>query len=300
MVLATGLALASLGCHDEGGEVRAGGGGPSGSAPGELEPGPVDGPLHGTFIVLESPEHGPQLCGAVADSLPPQCGGPDVVGWSWDEVDGEESANGTTWGAYDVVGTWDGERLTLTGAPAPPVSPDHTDDGLDRSPCSEPEGGWAVVDPATATQAALDAANSAAQQRDDFAGLWLDQSINPAADEPVEGIEDELAMNDPTKLVLNVRVTGDVEDAERDLREVWGGALCVSPAERSLDELTDIQTEIGDDLSDGGLLQSTGVDQVHGVVEVTAFLDGGLQAQLDDRYGPGLVTLTALLQPVDG
>ncbi|MBA2438292.1 MAG: hypothetical protein H0V52_08080, partial [Acidimicrobiia bacterium] len=30
--------------------------------------------------VLESPDHGPQLCQGVDLSYPPQCGGPDVVG----------------------------------------------------------------------------------------------------------------------------------------------------------------------------------------------------------------------------
>ncbi|MBW3549122.1 MAG: hypothetical protein KY452_13460 [Actinobacteria bacterium] len=66
-----------------------------------------------TTTVLESPDHGPQLClGGVQESYPPQCGGPDVIGWDWDVVQGEESANGTTWGTYTVVGTWDGEALT--------------------------------------------------------------------------------------------------------------------------------------------------------------------------------------------
>src|SRR5829696_1122227 len=59
--------------------------------------------------VLESPDHGPQLCSSVMESYPPQCGGggPDVVGFDWAE--GEESASGTTWGAFRVVGTWDGD-----------------------------------------------------------------------------------------------------------------------------------------------------------------------------------------------
>jgi hypothetical protein len=309
-VLVSALALGLVGCHDDGdGEVQAGGAGQSGGSesgagsdpgPGELHPGPVDGPVHGTLSVLESPEHGPQLCSGMADSLPPQCGGPDIVGWSWDDVDGEETVGGTTWGAYELVGTWDGGRFTLTERPAPPAPIDHWGDLDFASPCPAPEGGWAVVDPAKATQAALDAAGSRAQARDDFAGMWVDQSINPASGEPIEGLEDELALNDPMKLVLNVRVTGDVAATEQDLREVWGGALCVSPAERTRDELTGIQDEVTDELADTGLFQGSSSDEVHGVVEVETFVDGGLQDQLDARYGPGVVELTALLQPVDG
>jgi hypothetical protein len=46
------------------------------------------------------------------------------------------------------------------------------------------------------------------------------------------------------------------------------------------------------------VLQGTGIDESHGVVEVEAFVDDGLQAELDDRYGPGVVAVTASLQPV--
>jgi hypothetical protein len=75
-----------------------------------------------TATVLERPGDLPELCeGAIAESYPPQCSGKPIVGWDWDDVDGEESASGTTWGVYRVVGTWDGERLTLTEKPTAPV-----------------------------------------------------------------------------------------------------------------------------------------------------------------------------------
>lgn len=73
----------------------------------------------------------PELClGAIAESYPPQCGGPDVIGWDWDAVEGEETAAGVTWGAYAVWGDWDGETFTITRAPVlaalhdPMVDPD--------------------------------------------------------------------------------------------------------------------------------------------------------------------------------
>ncbi len=60
-----------------------------------------------------------QLClGAVAESYPPQCDGVPVDDWTWEGVDGSETSGDTTWGAYAVYATYDGERLTNT---APPI-----------------------------------------------------------------------------------------------------------------------------------------------------------------------------------
>jgi hypothetical protein len=78
--------------------------------------------------VLQKGDGPPELClGGVAESLPPQCGGPEIAGWDWDAVEAD-SAQGTTWGEYAVEGTWDGETFRLTEAAAAPaerpVSPD--------------------------------------------------------------------------------------------------------------------------------------------------------------------------------
>jgi hypothetical protein len=60
----------------------------------------------------------PELClGPVAESYPPQCGGPELVGWSWRAQHGVFEREGATrWGQFAVTGAWDGERLTVTGA----------------------------------------------------------------------------------------------------------------------------------------------------------------------------------------
>jgi hypothetical protein len=82
----------------------------------------AEGTVAGQGTVLQLDGQAPQLClGAVAESYPPQCGGPEVVGWDWDAVDLEESASGVTWGAYAVTGTWDGARFTVTD-PAIPLA----------------------------------------------------------------------------------------------------------------------------------------------------------------------------------
>ncbi len=73
--------------------------------------------LHGTFTVLESPRHGPELCGSIRESLPPQCSGLPVRNWGWAAVKGVESLNGTTWGTWHVTGTLDGEAFVLTEVP---------------------------------------------------------------------------------------------------------------------------------------------------------------------------------------
>ena len=244
------------------------------------------GRYRGSGTVLQSPAHGPQLCRSVAESYPPQCAGVDLVGWDWDDVDTKEAANGTTWGVYEVTGTWDRERVTLTEPPAaPPGTP--TEEPDLSTPCPEPAAGWSVVDPATTDDASLSAVGDAARARPDFAGLWWDQ--------PIRG---PIATNDPTNLVVNVRVSGDVGAAERDLRAIWGGALCVTAAEHSLAELASIQREI-----DAGAraidMTWTSVDEVTGTVEVEVVVDDtGLQDQYDARYGPGTVVVSAWLVPV--
>ncbi|WP_162605740.1 hypothetical protein [Jiangella aurantiaca] len=291
IVAAPVAALLLAACGDEEAPISAS---PS-DAPSSADPGQV---YTGFFTVLESAEHGPQLCSVVMESYPPQCGGPDVLGWNWDETPDAETVDGVTWGFYSVTGTWDGTALTLTEAPLPgaATSPMVPDDALPdfTSPCEPPAGGWAVVDPATATQAALDAATALAASEPDFAGVWVDQSINPASTEPTP---DEGAMNDPTKLVLNARFTGDLERHEADLRAVWGGALCVSAAEHTEQDLLAIQEEVLAEL--GELASGAGTDPTTGAVTVDVFVDDGLQARLDQQYGAGVVRVTAALQPVE-
>lgn len=59
-----------------------------------------------------------ELClGPVAESYPPQCSGIPLRDWSWDAVEGSETSDGTTWGAYAVQGTFDGDAFTATQPP---------------------------------------------------------------------------------------------------------------------------------------------------------------------------------------
>ncbi len=91
--------------------VAPGGAPPSGIA--------ADGEVLGQGTVLQIGDAAPQFClGAMADSYPPQCTGPEIVGWDWADVQGSEASGDVTWGSYAVQGTWDGTRFTVT---APPI-----------------------------------------------------------------------------------------------------------------------------------------------------------------------------------
>lgn len=119
----------------------AGQGGPAGSAPDDNHPDgaptsaappspAASGRVTAIATVLQEGDGPPELClGGVAESYPPQCGGPEIAGWDWDAVEAE-TAQDTTWGQYEVEGSWDGETFRLAEAaaapaerPAPPQDP---------------------------------------------------------------------------------------------------------------------------------------------------------------------------------
>jgi hypothetical protein len=262
---------------------------PSGTGPANQIPDRYAGRFRAAGTVLQNAHHGPQLCFGVATSLPPQCGGLDIAGWTWTGLK-HESVAGTSWGGYLVTGTYDGRVLTLTEAPKvddgslgpPPSMPDLT------SPCPVPAGGWRPVDAAKATDNALQAATAMVNADPDFAGLWVDQKV--------PSYVGSTPTNDPAKLVLNVRFTKDLARHEAAIRKVWGGSLCVSAAKRPQAELTRIQ----DQLTGTPGMTGSSIDILTGTVEVRVFvatLAG--QRELDARYGPGLVKMVGELKPID-
>ena len=87
---------------------------------GGFVPPAAEGEVIGQGTVLQVEGGPPMFClGLVQESYPPQCSGPELVGWDWDTADQEETASGVTWGTYAVTGTWDGTSLTTTAAPIP-------------------------------------------------------------------------------------------------------------------------------------------------------------------------------------
>jgi hypothetical protein len=141
-MLAASAVLLMAGC--------AGGGGSGGGTDAGWEPAapalPAEVTAVGTVLELDGT---PMLClGPIAESYPPQCSGPTVVGWDWAAVDGEETASEVTWGAYAVWGDWDGETFTITREPvlaalydpiAGPPAPNPWDDTLPPGALPESE-----------------------------------------------------------------------------------------------------------------------------------------------------------------
>jgi len=236
--------------------------------------------------VLESPDHGPQLCGAVDESLPPQCGGPDVVGLDWAQTPEHRSIGGTTWSDHvRLVGTFDPDTFsfTLTEPPgeAGPVGP-----GPDVSfavPCPEPAGGWEAVKAANGGNDDWSPVGEYAQGQDDFAGLWV-------AEQP-GGVT-----------VLVVAFTGDLDGHQQDIDAIYRGPVCLVAADRTETELTGIVNDLmtGHESRAAGILPISGsVDVIRNIVTVeTWIVDDVMRAWVDAEYGGGAVELTALLAPV--
>lgn len=79
---------------------------------------PTSAEVLGQGTVIQKGEGAVEFClGPITMIYPPDCGGPEIVGWDWDAVEGDETEGTTTWGTYAVQGTWDGDRLTVTQPP---------------------------------------------------------------------------------------------------------------------------------------------------------------------------------------
>jgi hypothetical protein len=274
-VLALLLGLVTLSACSSEEDMRAvdpaGHGEPSTGATSDAAPAPVpDGQVttNGLVTVLDAGT-GPELClGAVAESYPPQCGGPAVAGFEWGDV-GAERAGGVTWGSYALVGTFDGTTFTVTDAtPAalydPAAQPQQDPLG---AACDSP----ATTDTAKATPEDLDATLAAASALPGYATAWL------------------------TGNTINVAVTKDAAGAEATLRESWGGPLCVTTVERTDADLNainqELQAALGDQLLTSGSFAPDSLD-----AEVV-FDDGSIQDWVDATYGDGLVKVTSALVP---
>jgi hypothetical protein len=244
---------------------------------------------------------GAELClGGVAESYPPQCGGPKLTGWKWSDWTGKfEEASGTRWGEFIVTGTYDPTAKVFTPTdvrsgkgyvwPSP-------DEDTWTSACPEPAGGWRVTDSSKVSSRDLDAALSLAASFADYSAAWVDQSPNPATGKKLPPEEVEKRMNDPRYTVINIAVTGDIAAAEAKIREVWSGMLCVSRGGRTEAELLAIQGQLNDDAR--GLLTSY-PDARAGVVRADVIYDdGSIQAALDQKYGKHLVVVHSALKPV--
>jgi hypothetical protein len=245
--------------------------------------------VYGIATVIQDRGDVPQMClgDDVLDSLPPQCTGVPLVGWSWPE--GSARLKDTRWGEYVVVGSFDGATLHVTralptkGYKGPrPADPG---DAVDlRSACPTPSGGWHPVDPTRTTDVTQRQVLGAAHRLAGFADEWID-------DPQQRGVGASYT-SDPLKIILNVAVTEHRASAERKMRDIWGGALCVSLAKHTHRELVHITSSLR--RTQGALVVTPSRDQV-GLLVV--FDDGTLQQTLNQRYGKGSVKVSSALQP---
>ncbi|RYB92556.1 hypothetical protein EUA06_06320 [Nocardioides glacieisoli] len=224
----------------------------------------------GLVTVLDTGD-GPELClGAVAESYPPQCGGPELVDFDFGDV-GAEKASGVTWGQYNVTGTYDGTTFTVTDA-----IPAALYDTM-----AKPEAGGLepACDDATTTDADMaspedmDATLAAASALPTYATAWLSNGT------------------------ISVAVTEDPEAAEAELRKTWGGLLCVTTVEKTDADLNavnqELQAALGDQLLTSG---STSPDSLDAQV---VYDDGSIQDWADETYGDGLVRVSSALEPAE-
>ena len=132
MLLALGALLLTLAAcgDDEGADVATDSGGASTS---DRDPAPPTGVpaapgqvrSRALATVMDTGD-GAELClGPVAESYPPQCGGPAITNWDWDEQRGMfEQQGDVRWGTFAVTGTWDGTAFTVSNViPGPLYDP---------------------------------------------------------------------------------------------------------------------------------------------------------------------------------
>lgn len=159
------------------------------------------------------PREGPCFASGMGSS-PPACGGVAITNWVWPGTVGVDHNQGVRWGDYRLVGTFDDEHqaFTLTEMPVParqvPTSErPRRGRRYFRPSCPEPPGGW--FDPKATRNGTLSAGRlkSLARQAPDFVDLSVSQRRGPDA--------------------WTVAFTGDLERHRAELRQVWGGGLCV-------------------------------------------------------------------------
>lgn len=287
-LLAVGLALGACGTQtgSPGDPVGAGdpvGPGDAGATttqtrPRATGPGPTGEPgqVYGTFgTILQEPGGDPMLCvGGVAESYPPQCGGPVLVGLDWSDVTDREEASGVTWGTGWAVGTYDGTQVTLTR----PVSADPPEGLPEREDPYATDFSTLCEDPYEQGDAAF-----ATESPEGMAG-------QEALIRQAEGLDGYVTLYlSPDQQVFNVVVNQDAPAAREALREVWGGGLCVAeqdaPTEQDSRAAQEELAELWEPL---GLL-GVGTSGVDGrlIVDVTV-ADPATVQQIHEAVSPWL------------
>lgn len=78
----------------------------------------ADGKVRTLNLITVMDTGTPEVClGPVAESYPPQCSGPELVGWDWNDHEGMFDQQGDIrWGTFVLTGTFDGTSMTVSEA----------------------------------------------------------------------------------------------------------------------------------------------------------------------------------------
>lgn len=267
---------------------------------------------HATILQpSETAEPGACL-GGVAESYPPQCSGPVVVGLDWADVPDAETASGVTWGMGWVVGTYDGETFTLTE----PVRQDPPD-GV------ESPGPWTGASYQPLCEDPWRGGDENALVYEEIPEDWperefTDTMLSPESMELVGALQ-ERAATLPGYVEMyvsngldefNVLLTSgsDVEAAHASLREVWPGWLCVdtvgegAPSNADAVAASEALSAAVPDPAQVGLL-GWGPDTIAGTFAVTVIIETpALRAQIEEAlapwYSPDQISIQSVLIPV--
>lgn len=248
---------------------------------------------HG-ILMQSSPDAPVEICvGGVAESLPPQCSGPVLLGdFSWEDV-GPERASGVTWTdePWYAVGDFDPD-----GGPQGSIT-------LTRPVSGDPPEGYAVptaAEEVTFPQLCDDPFRGGSE---DAAGDVDAQEQLAVALEDLDGYVTSW-VSDGSSL-FNVLVTGDPEEAFEELREVWRGGLCVEQRDLpTQEELLAAQDALVEEWEELRLLHAgaggmTGMLEVGVLVSDQETVDAVLET-VSPWLEPDQVVITGALRPLDG
>jgi hypothetical protein len=124
-----------------------------------------------------------------------------------------------------------------------------------------------------------------ARPEPDAAGIWIDYIGNPSEYTP------------PSETILTLAFTGNLDDHEREARRTWGGPLCLTQFEHSLDELNRIRRDFPAEKL-GLEILSSGLPENRNVLEISVvILTEEARAEVERRYGDA-VEIDAVMEPV--